>query len=162
MRILLLDDQPAYMNARWLPDLRDAGHEVHFVKRMHKAIERLQEGQAFDLVVLDLLMDHEVPAALDAEQKLVSEALRAAGHLGETTTQALGLWLWKQARPYCYLTSYPRLWRPGVGSPPEYNGASTAQLKRLVCDRGSEGDPETYVQEVRSLWVSHFHMGGRP
>ena len=160
MRILLLDDQPAYMNAIWLPDLREAGHEVHFVKRMHKAIERLNEDPAFDLVVLDLLMDHEVPAVLDVEQKLVSEALRAAGHVGETTAQALGLWLWKQARPYCYLTSYPRLWRPGVGSPPEYNGANAAQLQRLVCERGTEGGPEIFVEEIRSLWSDHFHVGG--
>ncbi len=166
MKVLILDDKPPYPNSVWIPRLRDAGHETLLVRKMFKAVELLRHDRSFTLVVIDILMDHDAPAELSAEQLLVSAALRSAGHPGETTAQALGLWLWEQRRPYCYLTSYRTLWMPGLSQPPEFDGASDAELRRLVCDRGTEGRPDHFVAEIEHLWAvkmaGQWAVGGQP
>jgi len=162
MRILLLDDQPPYFNSVWIPRLRQRGHEVVFHRRLGSAFDALSQDSGFDLVVLDLLMDHEPPPGLASLSGIVSAALRSAGHPGETTAQALGLWLWRQRRPYCYLTAYPILWRPELDSPPEFVGATPQELKFLVCEKGSEGKAPDFVEGVHKLWMEKLAGGWKP
>lgn len=156
-RVLLLDDQPDYPTLVLIPKL-ELAYDVIYASHADAALEALkqQPGARFDLVILDLMLDHSMPAILAGPEKTVRAALRGGGFHNSYSAQSLGLWLWGQAprQAYCYISSYPGLYMPGLvqGGSSEFDGADASQLKRLVCERGTEGDPVDFVKQVLAIW----------
>ncbi len=157
--VLLLDDQPRYVQSSWVPTLKANGYQVQVVTTVTDAYGLLnRQRHGIDFVLLDLLMMDATPPELAHEQQLVDDALLRNGRPREFTSQALGLWLWRQHRPYAYLTSYEALWMR-FESNVEYNefaGASDLDLATLVCGRSTEGHPVTFVDRALAIWQTHW------
>lgn len=159
-RILLVDDEPDYLQLVLIPAL-SVQYEIVLVATATEALAELKaSADRFVLVILDLMLDECMPHELTGCAEEVSQALRRRGLSTQYSAQALGLWLWGQQgvgrrQPYCYLTSFPAARVDalhGGAQEAEFNGASADALQSLVCMRGDEGDPLDFVRRVCELW----------
>lgn len=156
MKILLLDDVPDIM--RLYAD-RLQREEALVVKRPSmtgalRAIEQANaDGTPFDLVVIDLMLNRMELEFTVEEKKLASaSAQRQSPNI--PSGQALGLRLWNmsQRRPYCYLSSHPGLWVPGVDREFEDATETELDLLRLHKDRVRSAELKTKLNQVIDLW----------
>lgn len=155
--ILILDDDPMYSTRNWIPALEQK-YDVANLRWAHRAYDLLRH-QAFELVILDLILDDPMPPALEPHARIVDAGLRGRKFRSDMSSQALGLWLWAREpsirQPYCYVTNYLDMWVPDLKiekSSLEFCDASAAQRAQLVCLRGKEGEPLEFVERVLKIW----------
>ena len=157
-RILILDDSPMYPVNILLPKL--SAYDVQFVRDPEQAHELLEvKKERYHLVILDILMDQPAPSALRQYVAAVDSGLKRNRLRPDDSAQAVGLWLWSKRydlrQPYGYLSSFPRLWMSGLaadGGDVEFIGADKFEITRLVCERGTEGEPAEFVEKIVAIW----------
>ena len=158
MNILLLDDQRDLMRV-YAEKLKAGGHVVLMVADMTTAQLLMNRATAnnrpFDLIVIDLLLKR-FETVFQQEHRIISQAM-AQARLGNIPTgQALGLYLWQSLprTPYCYLSAHLSYWMRGLGSPPEFAGASDTELPqlRLEKDKVKLAELEQTLKSVVALW----------
>lgn len=156
MKILLLDDLPDVMRL-YADRLQSVGAQVVKRPNMAGALQAIEQakadGKPFDLVVIDLMLNRMEREFTVEEKKLASaSAQRQLPNI--PSGQALGLRLWSTLprQPYCYLSSHPGLWVPGVDR--EFEGATGAELDllRLHKDRVRSAELKTKLSQVIDLW----------
>lgn len=156
MKILLLDDVPDVMRL-YADRLQREGALVVMRPNMTGALRAIAHAKAdsepFDLVVIDLMLNRMELEFTVEEQKLASaSAQRQSSNI--PSGQALGLRLWSTSprQPYCYLSSHPGLWVPGVDR--EFEGATETELHllRLHKDRVRSAELHAKLRNVIDLW----------
>lgn len=156
MKILLLDDLPDVMRL-YADRLKSVGAQVVKRPSMTGALRAIEQAKAdsepFDLVVIDLMLNRMELEFTVEEKKLASaSAQRQLPNI--PSGQALGLRLWSTLprQPYCYLSSHPGLWVPGVDREFEDATETELDLLRLHKDRVRSAELHAKLCEVIELW----------
>nr|VFJ61901.1 MAG: hypothetical protein BECKFW1821B_GA0114236_106815 [Candidatus Kentron sp. FW] len=156
MKYLFVDDQPNYLDPHE-EVLIDAGHEVEMALDIGVAWKRIEEerknGNPFDLVLIDLGLDREIPG-FENENKELREAFRAP-----RSGQALGLRLWRRRKDlqqrYCYLSNNPWILAEIDKKDPEFAGKTLEELDDiLVLDKSKvwPDNVEGKFQRAHQKW----------